>query len=477
MSTEAKPSCPYLDTINRQVLDFDFEKLCSVSLLKDNVYACLVCGKYFQGRGIGTHAFLHCLATDHHIFLNLESLKFYCLPENYEIKDSSLDDITHVLRPTFTNQEILDLDTSAKHCRAFDGTIYLAGIVGLNNIKHNDYCNVILQALSHVPAIRNYFLQEENYLTTIRNRPASDTGSMLMNRFGELIRKLWNTRNFKAHVSPHEMLQAVVLNSNNKFQITEQGDPIEFLPSFLRSLHLTLTKNKEKASSIISQTFRGSMIVHSRKIIPLEKSLDERLQLMLQEEYKEKSNEIKYWYLTLDLPPPPLFKDEMKENIIPQVPLYILFNKFSGTNEKEYKTSKELFMKRFELKELPEYLILCMDRFNNTFFNGRKIYRKNPTIVNFPITNIDLTEFVSSKAKSGGDKYVYDLIANIVHDGDPEPGKGSYRVHILHRGSDKWFEMQDLHVTEILPQMITLSESYIQIWERQRLTKRPHGDE
>lgn len=42
--------CPYLDTINRQVLDFDFEKLCSVSLSRINVYACLVCGKYFQGK-------------------------------------------------------------------------------------------------------------------------------------------------------------------------------------------------------------------------------------------------------------------------------------------------------------------------------------------------------------------------------------------------------------------------------------------
>jgi U4/U6.U5 tri-snRNP-associated protein 2 len=41
--------CPYLDTVNRQMLDFDFEKLCSVSLSNLNVYACLVCGKYFQG--------------------------------------------------------------------------------------------------------------------------------------------------------------------------------------------------------------------------------------------------------------------------------------------------------------------------------------------------------------------------------------------------------------------------------------------
>lgn len=43
---------------------------------------------------------------------------------------------------------------------------------------------------------------------------------------------------------------------------------------------------------------------------------------------------------------------------------------------------------------------------------------------------------------------------------------GTYRCHALHRGSGKWYELQDLHVTEILPQMITLSESYVQIWQR-----------
>lgn len=37
----------------RQTLDFDFEKCCSVSLSPLNVYACLVCGKYFQVCGGG----------------------------------------------------------------------------------------------------------------------------------------------------------------------------------------------------------------------------------------------------------------------------------------------------------------------------------------------------------------------------------------------------------------------------------------
>jgi U4/U6.U5 tri-snRNP-associated protein 2 len=39
----------YLETVDRHKLDFDFEKLCSVSLSNMNVYACLSCGKYFQG--------------------------------------------------------------------------------------------------------------------------------------------------------------------------------------------------------------------------------------------------------------------------------------------------------------------------------------------------------------------------------------------------------------------------------------------
>uniref|UniRef100_F6ZHA2 ubiquitinyl hydrolase 1 n=3 Tax=Ciona intestinalis TaxID=7719 RepID=F6ZHA2_CIOIN len=156
-------SCPYLDTINRSVLDFDFEKLCSVSLSHLNVYACLVCGKYFQGRGRKSHAYTHSVECNHHVFLNLYTLKFYCLPDNYMIVDSSLEDITYVLNPTFTKKHIKQLLNDSKLMRAYDGTTYLPGIVGLNNIKANDYCNVILQALSHVPPLRNYFLREQNY--------------------------------------------------------------------------------------------------------------------------------------------------------------------------------------------------------------------------------------------------------------------------------------------------------------------------
>lgn len=453
-------SCPYLDTINRNVLDFDFEKLCSVSLSKINVYACLVCGKYFQGRGIGTHAYLHSVAVDHHVFLNLSTLKFYCLPDNYQVIDNSLNDITYVLKPVFTKNHIAILDSSDRVTRAFDGTTYLPGIVGLNNIKANDYCNVILHSLSHVSSLRDYFLLESNYRDIEHKRPPGDNIFLLVQRWGELVRKLWNPRNFKAHVSPHEMLQAVVLVSKKRFQITEQEDPINFLSWFLNSLHTGLNGGKKRTSSIISRTLRGEMKVFTRKVVPIGISLEGKLRLMEEPEYQEKESETTFLYLTLDLPPPPLFKDELQQNIIPQVPLQVLLSKFNGISEKEYKTYKDSEMKRFKIIHMPEYLILYIKRFtNNTFFR-----EKNPTIVNFPVTDFDIGEIIGWPKDK--EKQVYDLIANIVHDGTPEAGKGTYRVHILHRGSGKWFELQDLHVTEILPQMIPLSECYIQVWRR-----------
>uniref|UniRef100_A0A8C0KKY6 Ubiquitin carboxyl-terminal hydrolase 39 n=1 Tax=Canis lupus dingo TaxID=286419 RepID=A0A8C0KKY6_CANLU len=439
--------CPYLDTINRSVLDFDFEKLCSISLSHINAYACLVCGKYFQGRGLKSHAYIHSVQFSHHVFLNLHTLKFYCLPDNYEIIDSSLEDITYVLKPTFTKQQIANLDKQAKLSRAYDGTTYLPGIVGLNNIKANDYANAVLQALSNVPPLRNYFLEEDNYKNI--KRPPGDIMFLLVQRFGELMRKLWNPRNFKAHVSPHEMLQAVVLCSKKTFQITKQGDGVDFLSWFLNALHSALGGTKKKKKINVTKTF-------SFRVMPAE----EKEQLLHNDEYQETMVESTFMYLTLDLPTAPLYKDEKEQLIIPQVPLFNILAKFNGITEKEYKTYKENFLKRFQLTKLPPYLIFCIKRFTkNNFF-----VEKNPTIVNFPITNVDLREYLSEEVQAVHKNTTYDLIANIVHDG--KPSEGSYRIHVLHHGTGKWYELQDLQVTDILPQMITLSEAYIQIWKR-----------
>ncbi|NWX94649.1 SNUT2 protein, partial [Nothoprocta pentlandii] len=227
------------------------------------------------------------------------------------------------------------------------------------------------------------------------------------------------------------------------------------------------------------------MRIFTKKLPHPDLPAEEKAQLLLNAEYQETMVESTFMYLTLDLPTAPLYKDEKEQLIIPQVPLFSILAKFNGVTEKvsvaralpgaggprghrarlsprpqEYKTYKENFLKRFQLTRLPPYLIFCIKRFTkNNFF-----VEKNPTIVNFPITNVDLREYLSEEVQAAHSHTTYDLIANIVHDG--KPSEGSYRIHVLHHGTGKWYELQDLQVTDILPQMITLSEAYIQIWKR-----------
>eukprot|EP00736_Rhodelphis_marinus_P005238 Rmarinus@m.3068 len=228
--------CPYLDTINRAVLDFDFEKLCSVSLTNLNVYACLVCGKYFNGRGPKTNAYLHALQCNHHVFINLHTEKVYVLPDSYEVEDSSLDDIKAVLNPKFDNSLIKKLDTTPFTAQGLDGMPYIPGTVGLNNIKETDYVNVVIQALQRVRPLRNFFLRHDNFKTV---------KSPLLLTFSELTRKLWHAHNFKGQVSPHEFLQAVSLASNKRFRSGKQRDVAEFLSWLLNAMHRDLTGGKK----------------------------------------------------------------------------------------------------------------------------------------------------------------------------------------------------------------------------------------
>jgi hypothetical protein len=56
----------------------------------------------------------------------------------------------------------------------------------------------------------------------------------------------------------------------------------------------------------------------------------------------------------------------------------------------------------------------------------------------------------------------YELVANISLDGNV--GDGHYKIHV--HCLNRWFCIEDLMVTEILPQMLSLSESHIQIWKK-----------
>lgn len=458
----------YLDTIDRNVLDFDFEKLCSISLSNINVYACLICGKYFQGRGLKSHAYFHALDEDHHVFINMETQKVYVLPEGYEVKSKSLDDIKYVSDPRYTKREVMELDrqrTDRPKSWTLGGKEYTPGFVGMNNIKENDYLNVVVQALAHVPPLRNYLLLED-----------FSKKSELVKRCSILFRKIWNPRAFKAHVSPHELLQEIALRSNKRFTLTAQSDPVEFLSWFLNNLHLGLGGSKTKpGSSMIQGTFQGKLKVESQAITARADATD---RLRFEEAAEVKVDVARFLLLTLDLPAAPLFQDELERNIIPQVPLTTILSKYDGKSAQEHHSQR----KRYRLLHpLPPYLIFHVKRFSQNKF----VTERNPTIVTFDARNLDVSPYVEPNPAEHppSEPIWYDLVANVVHEAvrtredvaDSGDEKKTWKVHVKDRATGEWVAIQDLYVEKVQSELLYLGETYLQIWERRREPKKVKG--
>ena len=343
-----------LSFVNRHLLDFDFEKRCSVSLVKDNCYCCLTCGQFFAGRGSKTPAYTHALERENHrVFMHLENGRAYSLPENVEILDKSLDDIRKVLFPKFTSEEIARLEKEATWSKALDGTEYLVGVVGLNRVENARGVNCVIQSLARVDKLRNSFLTT----TTTTN----DT-------LQSLCQRIWNKHNFRGHTSPdsfvRKLRKQIKLANPDKLETDVDAlfnDPFATLRHFL-----TFVVPKKHVDDL----FRGEL-------------------LMLNQKNKTQP----FVFVPLKLPDAPLFRDVMEKNAIPQVSLAEL-------------------LKPFALKTAPEYLILAfVNRFSKNQFT--KEVSKNPTIVTFPVKNLKIASSPSSSSEKTTSTVSYDLLANV----------------------------------------------------------------
>ncbi|KAH7922861.1 cysteine proteinase [Leucogyrophana mollusca] len=463
---EPRASDLYLDTINRALLDFDFEKLCSVSLSNINIYGCLVCGKYFQGRGRKSYAYAHSIHDDHHVFINLDTTKVYVLPDGYLVSDPSLEDISFVLKPSFTKASTASLSSPShllKPSYDLSSKPYLPGYIGLNNIKRNDHMNVIIHSLLHIPPLRDYLLLHD----------FNGKETELVKRFASLAKKIWNPRLFKSQVSPHEFLQEVNRASTGKFRLEEQGDPVEFLGWLLNRLHKDMGGTRKRNSSIIFSTFQGELRMETQQVLVRpDAGESEKPRFDIAREIKPTTSP--FLFLAVDLPAPPLFQDSVEKNIIPQVTIHSVLAKYDGANAQESVGQ----LRRYKCQRLPPYIILHFKRFTKNAF----VEEKNPTIVTFPLRGLDFRDYLD--APPSHPLTTYDLIANVTHEsvaGTTRDKENTiWKVHLRAAGGggegEKWFQIQDLIVEETRKEMIFLGETVLQIWERRAIPSTTNGD-
>ena len=407
----------------------------------------------------------------------------YVLPEGYEVRNKSLDDIKYVVDPKFTQEDVKKLDRVPKESADLSNKRYRPGFVGMNNIKANDYLNVVVQALSHVAPLRNFFLLH----SFAQNSP------QLPVRFSTLVRKIWNAKAFRSHVSPHELLQEIALRSSKKFTLTQQSDPVEFLSWFLNNLHLTLGGSKTKPlSSIVQKAFQGKLRLESQAITAKSDATGDRLRF--EESSTITTKVMPYLILTLDLPPTPLFRDAVEDkNIIPHVALTSLLQKYNGLQASERQAHR---VRHRLLHPLPPYLMFHIKRFSTNKF----VSERNPTIVTFTSPRgLDMTPFVEPNPAfhPHGEPIYYDMVANIILDtmsavtagGEEsnatdaankavsgESEKVAWKVQLRDKAVavaqrsnvPEWVEIQDLFVERAEAETLFTREGYLMVWERRK---------
>ena len=319
--------------------------------------------------------------------------------------------------------------------------------------------------MSHITKLRNYFL-----LYNSGNSSNTDYTVMFVDKLAELFRKMWNKSNFKEHISPHELLQVMSLASKKRFTINKQSDAIVFLSWLLNVLNNFFNSKKPKrvallegdndvnCRNIIEEYFTGTLQVETFTLIKddNDKAMNKHLTIAHIDgiEYFYSKHTTSFFYLSLDLPNTPLFKDSQEKINIPQISILELLNKFSGNKFIEDPVKDQ--RRKYKILTYPKYLILVFKRFENNMF----FIEKNPTIVNFTTEHLTFGDIKD---------HSYNLIANVIHDG--KPNQGSFRVQVLNKASKEWFEIQDLTVDKIMSQSVTVSESYIHFYERKKIIK------
>jgi U4/U6.U5 tri-snRNP-associated protein 2 len=446
--------CPYMHTINCESLDFDFEKVCSVSLESHNLYACLVCGKYFQGRGPSSHAFAHALDASHHLFLNLETETAYSIPDNLQIVDPLIDRIASALRPKFTPAAVAALSTTPRLYRTLNGSRHLQGITALDNLHASDYANVVFQVLFTVTPLRNYLLLAPPLF--ISAALSSSPQSRLLGELSSLAQKVWNPDAFRGHVSPHEVMQSVENASGARFGPSAQADPADFFAWLIHTLHREVHRiGKKRASgrNFLRDCFRGNLEVMSLReeegdAVAGPSTVDSLVFTKVSP----------FWFLPLDLPPIPLFKDASERTLVAQVGLSELLKKYDGTSQHHMvKTGERL---TYRLLELPQFLMLTMKRVTKSKFATEK----NNAVLHCPVNGLDMRELLSCKGLTGTEPLIYNLLAIVIHDGSPD--RGTYRAAVRHNATSKWFNIDHMAISEVLPQVVSLSDTCMLLYER-----------
>ncbi|XP_031475716.1 ubiquitin carboxyl-terminal hydrolase 5 [Nymphaea colorata] len=114
--------------------------------------------------------------------------------------------------------------------------------------------------------------------------------------------------------------------------------------------------------------------------------------------------------------------------------------------------------KKLDLWRLPEVLVIHLKRFSYS----RSVKHKLENFVNFPIHDLDLTNYVANK--NSGRRQLYELYALSNHYGGM--GSGHYTAHIKILEENRWYNFDDSHISTITEEEVKSAAAYVFFYRR-----------
>ena len=210
-----------------------------------------------------------------------------------------MQDIAAALHPVYSAPQVAALDNRTTLARDLFGRPYQPGFIGLSCTHKTDYINAVVQALAHVPPLRDYFLLHQQQSQQISSSQTATIGGIssqderkkkmkkkksttataaaytvlqtaenVTSAFGELVRKLWSDQRFKSHVDP-AMLVNACMQGNRSFKIGQQAEAADFMAWLLHQLHIGTGGGKRGKKKQNSKDIKPNChkIVPDRRIV------------------------------------------------------------------------------------------------------------------------------------------------------------------------------------------------------------------